>query len=62
MSHGTYIHTMIYGIQNYAIETYIWNEVGKNEQQYLTSNTPSSATPNIVMYMYLRKSLYPFPI
>ena len=36
MSHGTYIHTMIYGILNYAIETYIWNEVGKNEQQYLT--------------------------
>ena len=30
ISHGTYIHIVIYRIMNYKMEVYNWNQAGKN--------------------------------
>ena len=40
MSHGTYIHRVIYRILNYIIEIYIWNQTGNNNS-VISFNTPS---------------------
>ena len=49
MSHGTYIHIMIWGILNYTIKMYIWNQTGKNS---------IISSKQILVCMSLRKSLF----